>query len=210
MKSHITTITILALTLGACFDEGDDTSSSSSPATSITSDSDESSDGESSSSGDVDESSSDEGEASSSSTGDDVPACEPVPLPDGTTCCCDPDHPAPDCPADTPACGGASQHCEGVAPALEHDACGSTCEGQCAAAYTCRGNYAGGYLAECSRLCTIDTDCDVAGDVCSAGWCVTPCGPAGECAEGLTCYPPEGVTNDEHPLPHCMPMREGT
>lgn len=209
MKSHTITIIILALTLGACSSDDDATSStSSSPATSI-GDSDESSDGESSSSGDLDDESSSEGEASSSSTGDDVPACDPVPLPDGTTCCCDPDHPAPDCPAGTEACGGAST-CEGARPALEHDACGSTCDGHCAAAYQCRGNYAGGYLAECERSCELDTDCTVAGDVCSAGWCVTPCGPAGECAEGTFCYPPAGVTNDDHPVPHCMAMREGT
>lgn len=99
-------------------------------------------------------------------------------------------------------------------------ACGSGCGNTCAEAFDCRENYAGGYLAECEAPCETDADCDAIAGVhiiaytgpiaCSAGYCVVPCGPDGECAEGTTCYPGtlvDGtpIADPLHPLAHCMP-----
>jgi hypothetical protein len=84
--------------------------------------------------------------------------------------------------------------------------CFNSCD--CGTGLTCRPNYVGGYLAECSAECTDDAECGAG--VCSAGWCILPCGAMGECAESTWCYP--GMSADgspvidvRHPVRHCMP-----
>lgn len=91
-----------------------------------------------------------------------------------------------------------------------YEACGTGCDAQCGDGLVCRGNYPGGYLAECTSTCTTDDECGAG--VCSGGYCVQPCGPAQECDAGTYCYPPldsmgNPVENPAHPLPHCMPQR---
>lgn len=84
--------------------------------------------------------------------------------------------------------------------------CYNSCD--CETGLTCRPNYPGGYLAECTAECTDDTECGAG--VCSAGWCILPCGAMGECAEETWCYPGthmDGtpVIDPFHPVRHCMP-----
>lgn len=200
-------ITLIAL--AACNDVGsDDSTTTTTPATtgpaSSSSSGDSSSDGGSSSGTDG---SSDGSSDGSTSTGG-VDACDSVVHDvDGvpTTCCCSGGAPEAACPDGLAACT-----CDVVSSTDEHGACGSGCDGQCGAGLTCRDSYAGGYLAECSATCDVDDDCSIVGDVCAAGWCVTPCSDAGECPDGTWCYPPAGAPNPAHPIPHCMPRKVGT
>lgn len=209
-----TTITILlALALTACTDDvgqGDDAGITTTDAPLESSSDDSSSDdGSSSDAGDElgttddGDSSSDDGSSSSDTTG--AGECASVSYVDGEglarTCCCTGGDPEDACPDALPWC-----ECATPSTLPEHAACGSSCDATCAIGLSCRESYAGGYLAECAAPCSEDVDCDTVGDVCSAGWCVTPCGPEGECADGTFCYPPPEGPDPVHPLPHCMPQ----
>lgn len=72
----------------------------------------------------------------------------------------------------------------------------------------CRYNYAGGYLAECTMMCSVDGDCDAG--FCSGGYCVRAfCDASTPCAPETFCYPPltlDGMQliDPDHPQPHCM------
>lgn len=89
------------------------------------------------------------------------------------------------------------------------DGCRHDCECLDAAGIdrSCRYNYAGGYLAECTNTCNDDLQCE--SGTCSGGWCVQAfCDASTPCAVGV-CYPTtllDGtqLTDPDHPQPHCM------
>lgn len=170
----------IILLLVACSDDQDDTTTTSVDPSITTATSDESSSGESSESSTTDEP--DDSSSSDESSESDSGSSSDT----GVWSCPDP------------------------STLGMYEACGTGCDAQCGAGLVCRGNYAGGYLAECTAECTSDDECGAG--VCSAGYCVQPCGPAQECPVGTFCYPPldsmgNPIENPAHPLPHCMPQR---
>lgn len=179
-----TTIIATLLALAGCNDNPNATDDSSNPATSLdTLDPETSASDDSSSSGDGSDGSdgSDSSDTSEGASTTDGDSSESTGEPE----CSDP--------------GAAGMH----------EACGPACENACADGLTCRTSFVGGYLAECTSECTTGDECS--SGACSNGWCILPCGPDGECAEGTYCYPGtspgsgEPVIDPNHPDRHCMP-----